>query len=135
MRDRDHLPAAGGKAAVGRGHSREQLLLPGLLWALPPFEDVTGYYKTNLSNILQSQLLHSPFLARALGMVRMAVPAGEGVTMSCPHPEAFAGRSVTFLLLALKSTGATFTHFLAHPTPLFIALQLHITSAFIVSDV
>lgn len=35
------------------GHSREQLPLPGLLQALPLFEDVSSCYKTNPSNILQ----------------------------------------------------------------------------------
>lgn len=91
VRDRAHLPAARGKAAMGRGHSREWLPIPGLLRALHPSEDVSSYYKTNLSNILQSQLLHSPFLACALRVVRMAVSAGEELAMSCRHPEALLG--------------------------------------------
>ena len=60
--------------------------------------------------------------------------------MSYQHPEAFAGRSVMFTVEISSSSlssplGPLLTHFLAHPTPLFIALHLHITSAFIVSDV
>lgn len=63
MRDRACLPAAGGKAAVRGGPSREELPLPGLLQALPPFEDVSSCYKTNSSNILELRVLNGPVWA------------------------------------------------------------------------